>query len=332
MRSIRSIEILCLALAALVLVWSRALSAHLWPILALLAAFAALILAFRSRRFLPGRTRVRLLTESWSMVVFVSGVLWFTGRAHSALINLYLLPLMLSALTLGRFVTMLQVGAVFVCYLLLAAATPGFDLLSLAMAGRAVGVLAPLLLVGYLTATLAADINEARQRLESLAHEDPLTGLLNLRSFNDLWQREHRSRERGREPYALLFVDINHLDKINEEFGRDAGDKALTLVANCIQRSIRSSDRAARCGGDEFAVLLPAATAEVATAVANRMRNSVYKTTLDLRSRMIRCSVSIGMAIYPSDAFEPRELQSVAEHQMYRDKELRRAPGSPASG
>ncbi|HVC01253.1 MAG TPA: GGDEF domain-containing protein [Steroidobacteraceae bacterium] len=332
MRSIRSIEILCLALAALVLVWSKALAAHLWPILSLLVAFAALIVAFRSRGFLPGRTRTRLLTESWSMVAFVTGVLWFTGKADSVMVNLYLLPIILSALTLGRLVTMLQVAAAGGCYLLLAAATPGLDVLSLAMAARAVGVLAPILLVAYLTSTLAADVTEARQRIESLAHDDPLTGLLNLRTFDELWRREHQARERSGQPYALLVVDINQLDRINEEFGREAGDSALTLVAKCLQRSIRSSDRAARSGGDEFAVLLPGASASMAGTVVNRIRNNVYKTTLDLRSRMIRCSVSIGVAVYPQDARELRELQSLAEHQMYRDKELRRAPDTSANG
>lgn len=328
MRSIRSIEILCLALAALVLVWSRAFSAHLWPILALLGAFAALIVAFRSRRFLGGRSRARLLTESWSMVVFVTGVLWFTGKSDSALVNLYLLPIILSALTLGRLVTMLQVAAVWLLYVLLAAATPALDPWTLAFASRAVGVLAPILLVAYLSATLAADITEARQRIETLAHNDPLTGLWNLRTFNDLWQREHQARERGRQPYALLMIDVNQLDRLNREFGREAGDSALTTVAKCLQRSIRSTDRAARFGGDEFAVLLPGATEDMAAMVVNRIRNNVYKTTLDLRSRMIRCTVSIGVANFPKDGREIRELQSAAEHQMYRDKELRRAPGS----
>ena len=329
MRSTRSIEILCLALAALVLVWSKAFTAHFWPVMALLVTFAALIVAFRARLFLPGRTRVKLLTESWSMVAFVAGVVWFTGKSNSALLNLFLLPIILSALTLGRLVTMLQVAAVAACYLLLAAATPGLDVWSLGFASRAVGVLAPILLVAYLTSTLAADVTEARQRIESLAHHDPLTGLFNQRTFNDLWQREHETRERTRSSYAVLIVDIDHLDQVNEEFGREAGDSAITLVAKCLLRSIRSSDRAARCGGDEFAVLLPGATAEMADAVVKRIRNNVYKTTLELRSRMIRCTVSVGIANFPRDARDVRELQSIAEHQMYRDKELRRMPGSP---
>jgi diguanylate cyclase (GGDEF)-like protein len=321
-RSTRSIEILCLALAALVLVWSRALMTQLWPVLGLLAAFAVAIVAFRARRFFPRRTRTRLLIESWSMVIFITGVLWFTGKSSSPLLNLYLLPIILSALTLGRLVTLLQVAVIAACHLLLAAATPGLDVVSLVYASQAVGQLAPFLLVAYLTTTLSADITEARERIENLAQNDALTGLYNLRMFNEVWQREHASAERDRGVYALLMIDMDKLKDINDSFGHEAGNSAITLVAQCLQRSIRNTDYAARFGGDEFAVLLPGASPEIAEAVIKRVRHNVYKTTLDLRSRMIRCSVSIGVVNYP---------KSIADRKMYRDKELRRAPGSEAS-
>jgi diguanylate cyclase (GGDEF)-like protein len=330
-RSTRSIEILCLALAALVLVWSRALITQLWPVTALLLAFVAAILAFRARRFFPGRTRTRLLIESWSMVLFISGVLWFTGKSASPLLNLYLLPIILSALTLGRLVTLLQVVVIAVFHLLLATATPGLDVVSLVYASQAVGQLAPFLLVAYLTTTLSADITEARERIENLAQNDSLTGLYNLRMFNEVWQREHAAAEGNRGVYALLMIDMDKLKDINDAFGHDAGNSAITLVAQCLQRSIRNTDYAARFGGDEFAVLLPGASPDIAEAVVKRVRHNVFKTTLDLRSRMIRCSVSIGVVNYPRDGRDMRELLSMADRNMYRDKELRRAPGTPAN-
>jgi diguanylate cyclase (GGDEF)-like protein len=330
-RSTRSIEILCLALATLVIVWSRALATQLWPVLGLLCAFLVAIVAFRARRFFPRRTRTRLLIESWSMVIFISGVLWFTGKSSSPLLNLYLLPIILSALTLGRLVTLLQVAVIASCHLLLAAATPGIDVVSLVYASQAVGQLAPFLLVAYLTTTLSADITEARERIENLAQTDALTGLYNLRMFNEMWQRAHGSAERDRGVYALLLIDMDKLKDINDTFGHEAGNSAITLVAQCLQRSIRATDYAARFGGDEFAVLLPGASPEVAESVVKRLRHNVYKTTLDLRSRMIRCSVSIGIVNYPKDARDMRELLSIADRKMYRDKELRRAPGSEAS-
>jgi len=331
MRSTRSIEILCLALAALVLIWSGALTSQMWPVLGLLVAFALAIVGFRGRGFLPGRTRSKLLIESWSMVVFITGVLWFTGKGGSPLFNLYLLPIILSALTLGRMITLLQVAAIAVCHLLLAMTTPGLDVISLFYASQVVGQLAPFLLVAYLTTTLSADITEARERIENLAQTDSLTGLYNVRMFNEVWQREHDACERSRGVYCLLMIDMDKLKEINDIFGLEAGNSAITLVAQCLQRSIRTTDHAARLGGDEFAVLLPGASPEVAEAVIKRVRHNVYKTTLDLKSRMIRCSVSIGVVNYPKDSRDMRDLRSLADDKMYRDKELRRMPGAEAN-
>ena len=318
-------------LAALVLVWSGALGTQRWAVGSLLGAFALAIVVFRARRFFPNSSRSKLQIESWSMVLFITGVLWFTGKSSSPLLNLYLLPIILSALTLGRLVTLAQVGVIALCHLTLAAATPGLDVVSLAYASRAIGELAPFLLVAYLTTTLSADITEAREHIETLAQTDALTGLANVRLFNEVWQREHGACERERRSYALLVIDMDRLKDINDSFGHEGGNSAIMLVAQCLQRSIRGTDTAARLGGDEFAVLLPGATPEVADAVINRVRHNVYKTTLDLRSRMIRCSVSIGVVNYPKDGREMRELMSIADRKMYRDKELRRAPGVQAN-
>jgi len=332
MRSTRSIEILCLALAALVLVWSKTLVTQPWPVSGLLGAFALAIVAFRARRFFPQQTRLKLQIESWSMVIFITAVLWFSGKNASPLLNLYLLPIILSAFTLGRVVTLAQVAVIALCHFLLAAATPGVDVASLTYAARATGELAPFLIVAYLTTTLSADITEAREHIESLAQTDALTGLANQRQFNEVWQREHAASERNHTPYALLMIDMDKLKDINEDFGQEGGNSAIMLVAQCLQRSIRVTDTAARFTGDEFAVLLPGASPEIAESVVKRVRHNVYKTTLDLRSRMIRCSVSIGVVNYPKDGRDRRELAALADRNMYRDKELRRTPGSKAAG
>jgi diguanylate cyclase len=318
-------------LAALVLVWSKALTTQLWPVLSLLGTFAIAIVAFRARRFFPRRTRTKLQIESWSMVIFITGVLWFTGKSSSPLLNLYLLPITLSALTLGRVVTLTQVAVIAACHLALAAATPGLDVASLVYASRAIGELAPFLLVAYLTTILSADITEARERIENLAQTDTLTGLFNLRAFNEIWEREHAACDASRGTYSLLMIDMDKLKDINDSFGHEGGNSAIMLVAQCLQRSIRGTDIAARFGGDEFAVLLPGASPEVAEAVVKRVRHNVYKTTLDLRSRMIRCSVSVGVVNYPRDGRDVRELSSIVDRNMYRDKELRRAPGARAN-
>ena len=92
---------------------------------------------------------------------------------------------------------------------------------------------------------MSADITEARERIENLAQTDALTGLYNLRMFNEMWQREQRgARARRAAPYSLLMVDIDRLKEINDTFGHEAGNSAITLVAQCLQRSIRGTDTA----------------------------------------------------------------------------------------
>ena len=330
MKRSRSIALLCLALAALVLVWSKTLMSRPAPVLGVLGSFALVLIVVRHHRFLPRSPRASLQIQSWSMVIFITAVLWLTGKSASPLLNLYLLPIILCALTQGRLVTFLEVGVIAVCEVWLAAATPGVEVASLAYASRAFGELAPFLFVAYLTSALSADVTEAREHIGSMVHTDSLTGLLNLRKFNEVWQREHAASEKADGVYALLTINIDRLEDINDSFGHDGGDSAILLVAQCLQRSIRGTDTAARLGGDEFALLLPGASPQIAEEVVKRVRHNVYKTTLDLRSRMIRCSVSIGVANYPKNGRDMRDLSSIADRNMHRDKELRRAPGTDA--
>jgi diguanylate cyclase (GGDEF)-like protein len=330
-RSTTAVELLCLLLVALVLLLTRDLAALPLAVIALMAAFAASIALFRWRRFFPRQTRLKLAIESWTMVVFTTGILWFTGKIASPLVNLYLLPIIVSALTLGRFVTMLQVGLIAVCHMALAAATPGVDVFSLDYLSRVGGALLPYLVVAYLTTTLSSDINEAREHIENLAQTDSLTGLLNLRAFNERWRSLHSASTQQRAEYAVIMVDLDKLKHLNDTYGHDAGNSALSLVARCLQRCIRGSDFAARFGGDEFIALLAPATSEVADAVVKRLRNSVFATTLDLRSRMVRCSISVGVAMFPKDGRDMRELLALADRRMYKEKDLRRSPAGEAS-
>lgn len=322
-RSTSAVEILCLLLVALVLVWSKAPTEQTWPVVGLMAAFTFMIVLFRARRFFPRQTRVKLAIESWTMMLFVTGVLWFTGKTESPLLNLYLLPIILSALTLGRTLTLLQVGTICFCHLCMAAAAVEYDVLSLRYAAQAVGALAPYFLVAYLTTALSADVSEARDSLESLALTDDLTGFLNLRAFNEAMQ-QHTQADQQINAYTLLAIDIDKLKSINEQYGYEAGNGAIKLVSQCIHRCVRGADVSARLSAGEFAVLLPSSTAEAADVVQKRIRNTVYNTTMDVRSRMIRCTVSIGMASFPKDGRDPRELMTLADRRMRRDKELRR--------
>jgi len=330
-RSVAVVDALLLAVVGLFVAMGAEPQARPGAILIGMAAFAAIAVALRIRRLFPRQTRLKLAVETWLMVAFITVTLYFSGKDESALVNLYLLPVIVCALTLGRVVTLLQVALIAALYMLLAADNPKVDVVSAAYIARALGVLVPYMLVAWLTTTLAYDVYAARNRIENLAQTDTLTALFNLRTFNEIYKREHAAAERQGRVFALLLIDLDGLKAINDSFGHEAGNNAIVLVANAILRSVRTTDFAARLGGDEFVVLLTGADPESAQVVATRIRNNVSGTTLNIGARMIRCAVSIGAANYPKDSRDMKELMSLADRRMYRDKELRKPP-EPARG
>ncbi len=290
--------------------------------------FAVLILGLRLAPVLPGAVHLKLALESLLMIVFVTVVLLETGDDRSPLVNLYLLPIITSALSLKRWVTVLQVLLICACYVFLSYAGSEWDrsdLLTLPYATGLAGTLAPFLLVAYLTTLLASDIRIASARIRALSETDDLTGFLNMRAFNRLHQREHAKAERYQRSYSLLLLDMDNLKALNDQFGHEAGNRAIRLVASIIKRITRSTDTAARYGGDEFVVLLPETPKPSAMEVAQRIRASVYNATLDLPESVTKTSVSVGVASFPGDGNKIRDLLAKADADMYRDKELRRA-------
>lgn len=287
--------------------------------------YTVLCVLLRARTVFARQTRLKLVIESGLMTAFITVVLWFSGGDSSPLLGLYLLPITLTALALGRGVALLQVIAACVLYVVLATVTPDAHVSVLGDFGRAVARLAPFLLVAYLTSTLAADILAARRRIESLAQSDPLTGLLNLRTFKERHLEAHTEADAAGQPYSLLMVDMDNLKAINDQHGHETGNAAIVLVANCIRRTVRASDVAARFGGDEFVVVLPGVDARTAWEIAQRLRNLVLNTTLDVGFDIIHSSISIGMASFPADGRDAQGLLGLADQRMYRNKERRRA-------
>ena len=168
----------------------------------------------------------------------------------------------------------------------------------------------------------------AAQRIRDLAATDSLTGLLNLRAFEDVLQQEHRKAERFGRPYTLVVVDTDNLKVVNETLGHEAGSQVIVAVGAAIARSIRGSDIAARMGGDEFIVLLVEADAQTGTAIAQRIRNHVYAGTVSVANRLIRANVNVGIANFPDDHLYPKELMILAEQRMEQDRQLRRPPAA----
>lgn len=329
LRSLAQVDWLAVLICALYLLLSGAPVPRPWLALTAMGLFALVALGLRWRRVAPGPAPLRIVLDAAATIVFISVMASQSGGASSPLVNLYLLPVVMAAVTLGPGGTWAVFLVVCAAWLALVAGYGGLEGPAPALLARILGELGPFALVAYLTQRLASTILSARRQIAEFTARDALTGLVNRDSFEELLQREHAARQHGEGGYALLRVDIDDLGQINDTAGREAGNAAIRNVAEAIKRTVRNTDVAARIGGDEFTVLLPGASPEAAAAVAQRLRNAVFKSLFQAGSRMQRMTVSVGAGAYPQDGRTADDAQAAAERRMHQDRNLRRKPGEP---
>ena len=147
-----------------------------------------------------------------------------------------------------------------------------------------------------------------------------------MRAFTRLAEREHDRASRTASRYSVLMVDVDHLKSINDTYGHEAGNRAVKLVGDALQRLTRSTDVVARFGGDEFVLLLVDAEKAVAEEVAQRVRNVVFSTTLEIDVKMVRVKVSVGVGTFPEDGNGLQAVMTAADRALYKDKEHREPP------
>jgi diguanylate cyclase (GGDEF)-like protein/PAS domain S-box-containing protein len=170
------------------------------------------------------------------------------------------------------------------------------------------------------------DITERRtheRRLQHMADHDPLTGLLNRRSF-DRELRGHTSRTRRYGPTgAVLMIDLDHFKYFNDTQGHSAGDQLIVRIAQGLCSRLRESDVVARLGGDEFAVLLPAQDEAATLAVAQALLAVVRDEAMPaLVGRDRRVTASIGIARFDDgELLTPEDVMVNADLAMYDAKE-----------
>ncbi|MDL5035032.1 GGDEF domain-containing protein [Comamonas resistens] len=129
----------------------------------------------------------------------------------------------------------------------------------------------------------------------ALSLRDPLTGLGNRRHFRTVIEREIDRVARSGETALLLMLDIDHFKQINDEHGHIAGDMVLQSVAHTLADGIRPMDTLARYGGEEFAIVLPVCPAHFGHSVAERLRQSIAETPIQVSpSTSLNITVSIG--------------------------------------
>ncbi len=325
-RTVAEVEWLLLILVVLYLFIANPALARSAGVLGVLFGFAAFVLLFRYARPFDRHTHFKLTLEVFAMLAFLTAVLVASGGVRSPLVNLYLLPTVTAALALGKRAAALVAVLVCACYPLVGVLTEGLDSLTGEFGIAAVGVLAPFVLVAFSTTLLVENINTAKTRIRALSDRDELTSLYNMRAFARVAEQEHDQASRTARAYSILMIDIEHLKTINDTYGHEAGSRAVKLVAEALLRLTRSTDTIARYGGDEFIALLVGADKDVADEVAQRIRNVVFATTLEVDVKMVRIKANVGAASFPDSGNNLQAVMAAADRNMYKDKDLREPP------
>jgi diguanylate cyclase (GGDEF)-like protein len=291
--------------------------------------FAAFVLSFRYANFYRKESHWKIATETWVMIIFITWVLAYTGGPDSLLSDLYLLVIIVSALTLGKVATLLQMGLIIICYVWLGQ-PHGETLISLPFGTKVLAQISPMVLVAYITTMLSADIRSAYghsyHHMKWLSETDGLTGVLNSRGFMPAAEQVFGQAERYARPFSIVMIDSDSLKSVNDTLGHDAGDRLLKLTVQCIQHELRKSpvrqpDIIARYGGDEFLVLLPETPPEGAVGVAERIRKAIESSPpITSHGRAVAATVSIGVAGYPQHGTDLETIIDKADQAMYASK------------
>jgi two-component system cell cycle response regulator len=178
---------------------------------------------------------------------------------------------------------------------------------------------------------------ERHRRVNALREQswtDPLTGLYNRRGFATLAESHLLLARRNRRRVLLLCADLDDLKSINDRFGHEEGDRALTRAARLLRRSLRESDIIARFGGDEFVALAHDADQRSVAAVLARIQ-SRFEAAQVAEPRPYALSISVGTASMDATGASLETLLSRADESLYRGKRRRPAPvrttGVPAA-
>ncbi len=162
---------------------------------------------------------------------------------------------------------------------------------------------------------------ESYLAVKRMAERDQLTGLSNRYHFEEILKSTIASNIRSKNSVALLVIDIDNFKNINDTLGHNVGDEILKQLVSRINNCLRRDEGFARLGGDEFAVIIGGISqlsqiGKVATRILNHTAEPFV-----IDNTTISCGVSIGSAIYPTDATHSHDLLKCADIAMYRSKQ-----------
>lgn len=173
--------------------------------------------------------------------------------------------------------------------------------------------------------TMAEKLERSQAALKDLSIRDSLTGLYNNRELHARLKDEvERSRRYGGH-FSLLLLDIDHFKSVNDTYGHQCGDKVLKAIAILVSENIRSVDKAARYGGDELGLIVPATQGPGAVAMAERICALIAAHAIPVaQGRAVNLTASIGVAVYPEDGGSEEELIAAVDQSLYAAKQAGR--------
>jgi diguanylate cyclase (GGDEF)-like protein len=174
-------------------------------------------------------------------------------------------------------------------------------------------------------AAIAIENARAVRRIQELSITDDCTGLYNARHlFTMIGEELHRSARFGYE-FTLVFLDLDHFKRVNDQYGHIVGSKLLAEVGACLRESLRLVDAAFRYGGDEFAILLPQTSRDAGLRVTRRIAKLLRERQwLGGEHSRVKLRASIGLSSYPADGTTSQELVQHADDMMYTVKQAGR--------
>jgi diguanylate cyclase (GGDEF)-like protein len=164
----------------------------------------------------------------------------------------------------------------------------------------------------------ALKLRNAEKSLKQHAFFDPLTGLANRLLLVDRFQLAMQHAKRSRKQFAVLMVDLNKFKAINDTYGHAAGDTVLITIARRLVAAVRASDTVARLGGDEFALIIESVSEREQIATLGQKLVDMLTKDVKLDSGdVVSVGGSIGIAWYPKDGENLKDILDVADQAMY---------------
>ena len=186
-------------------------------------------------------------------------------------------------------------------------------------------VMSPTCPVGEADCPLAIEVVELRQsvsELYDLVRTDTLTGIANYRSFLQALEQEIERTQRSGQPTTLIMLDIDFFKAVNDQWGHEIGNQALVHLSSLLQKTMRKLDIPCRYGGEEFAVILPDTPLTASIQVAERIRQEIEASSLEVTGKLLKMTVSMGIATYTEQQkITVAELVKQADEYLYQAKE-----------